>query len=75
MLPELCEAIEASPSGQMSYLVTAFGKPFTAAGFGNRFREWCNDAGLTHCSAHGLRKARATIAADNGATVHQLIAI
>ena len=75
VLPELRAAIDASPAGQMVYLVTAFNKPFTAAGFGNRFRDWCNAAGLNHCSAHGLRKAGATIAADNGATVHQLMAI
>ncbi len=75
MLPELQVAIDASPSGQMIYLVTAYNKPFTAAGFGNRFRDWCDEAGLNHCSAHGLRKAGATIAADNGATVHQLMAI
>lgn len=75
ILPELREAIDACPSGQMVYLVTAFNKPFTAAGFGNRFRDWCDEAGLNHCSAHGLRKAGATIAADNGATVHQLMSI
>ncbi|MCF1461164.1 phage integrase family protein [Agrobacterium vitis] len=33
------------------------------------------EAGLTHCSAHGLRKAGATIAAENGATEEQLKAI
>jgi integrase len=66
---------DAAPSGQMVYLVTAFNKPFSAAGFGNQFRDWCNEAGLNHCSAHGLRKAGTTIAADNGATVHQLMAI
>lgn len=75
ILPQLREVIDASPSGQMVYLVTAFNKPFTAAGFGNRFRDWCDEAGLNHCSAHGLRKAGATIAADNGATVHQLMSI
>lgn len=30
---------------------------------------------LTHCSARGLRKAGAPIAAENGATEHQLMAI
>jgi hypothetical protein len=30
---------------------------------------------MRHCSAHGLRKAGATIAAENGATEHQLMAI
>lgn len=75
ILPELAAIIEATPSGHMTYLVTEFGKPFTAAGFGNKFRDWCNQAGLPHCSAHGLRKAGATLAADNGATEHQLMAI
>jgi hypothetical protein len=30
---------------------------------------------LPHCSSHGLRKAGATIAAENGATAHQLMAM
>ena len=32
-------------------------------------------AGLELCTAHGLRKAGATIAAENGATEQQLMAI
>ena len=35
--------------------------------FGNKFREWCDEAGLRHCSAHGLRKAAATRLAEHGA--------
>ena len=50
-------------------------RPFTDAGFGNKFRQWRNEAGLRHCSAHGLRKAGATLAAHNGATTKQLMAI
>ena len=46
-----------------------------AVEFGNWFRWRCNEAGLPHCSAHGLRKCGATIAANNGATEHQLMAI
>jgi integrase len=75
ILPQLRAELDASPSGHLAYLVTAFGKPFTANGFGNWFRERCDEAGLPHCSAHGLRKAGATIAADNGATEYQLMAI
>lgn len=33
------------------------------------------DEALPQCSAHGLRKAGVTIAADHGATEHQLMAI
>ena len=59
VLPQLQEAIDATPSGNLTFLVTKFGKPFTAAGFGNWFRRRCDEAGLPHRSAHGLRKAGA----------------
>lgn len=75
ILPELQSMIDATPTGDMTYLVTAFGRPFADAGFGNKMRAWCDAAGLPQCSAHGLRKAGATIAAENGATVHQLMSI
>ena len=75
ILPELQEIIDATPSGNMTYLVTAHGRPFTSNGFGNRFRKWCDEAGLHGCAAHGLRKAGAAIAAQNGASPHQLNSI
>ena len=46
LLPELEEIIAASPHGDLTFLVTAFGKPFTSAGFGNWFRDRCNEAGF-----------------------------
>ncbi len=56
--PPLADILAATATvGLNTFLVTSFGKPFTAAGFGNKMREWCNEAGLPHCSAHGLRKA------------------
>jgi len=55
--------------------VTTHGKPFTANGFGNWFRERCDDASLPHCTAHGLRKIGAVGAAENGATEQQMMAI
>jgi integrase len=75
ILAALQATIDESPCGDLTFLVTEFGKPFTEAGFGNKFREWCDQAGLPHCSAHGVRKAGATIAANNGATSRQLMAI
>jgi hypothetical protein len=50
--PDLAAIIEATPSNHLTFLVTAYGKPFSAAGFGNRFRQWCDLARLPHCSAH-----------------------
>jgi integrase len=75
ILPELADIIAQSPTGDLTYLVTEFGRPFSVAGFGNWFRERCNEAGLKHCSAHGLRKAGAVLAAERGATENQLMAI
>ena len=75
ILPVLQKIIDASPCGDLTFLVNEFGRPFTDAGFGNKFRDWCDQANLSRCSAHGLRKAGATVAANNGATAHQLMAI
>jgi integrase len=75
ILPALQAVIDATEIGHLTYLVTAFGKPFSDAGIGNWFRDRCDEAGLRHCSAHGLRKAGARIAADLGATDEQLMAL
>jgi integrase len=72
ILPDLQQTIDASPTGQLTFLVTEYGAPFSAAGFGNKFREWCNEAGLPQCSAHGLRKVCARRLADAGCTAHQI---
>ncbi|MEQ1407725.1 tyrosine-type recombinase/integrase [Neorhizobium sp. Rsf11] len=74
---QLRESIEATPTGDLAFLTTEKGKPFSsAASFGNWFAKQCKAAGLPdECRAHGLRKAGATIAADEGATAHELMAM
>jgi integrase len=74
VMPALQQAIDAMPaSDHLTFLVTAQGKPFSAAGFGNWFREICDAAGLPkRCTSHGLRKAAATRLADRGATTTEL---
>ena len=67
--PQLLAAIEAMPAtGIETFLVTDYGKPFSKAGFGNKMREWCDEAELPHCTAHGVRKAGARRAAQLGAS-------
>jgi integrase len=75
VMPALQDAIDAMPKGDhLTFLVTAQGKPFSAAGFGNWFREICNEAALPkRCTSHGLRKAAATYLANRGATTTQLM--
>jgi integrase len=74
--PELRQIIDATPADNMTFLVTEFGKPFTSAGFGNLFRDWCNVAGVPKgYSAHGLRKAACRRLAEAGCTEKQIAAI
>lgn len=74
--PRLREIIEATPTvGVKTFLVTHFGKPYTAAGFGNWFRELCDDAECFDISAHGGRKATARRLAEIGCSASQIAAI
>jgi integrase len=74
--PDLSRIIAASECGNLAFLMTTYGAPFTAAGFGNLFRHWCNEAGLPPaCSAHGLRKAACRRLAEAGCSAPQIAAI
>src|SRR5690606_11705195 len=75
MLPEVQAVIDATPTGDLAFLVNEYGQPFSIAGFGNKMRQWCDEAGLSHCSAHGLRKARAAGLASLGAGPHEIMAV
>ncbi|MCP4695546.1 MAG: tyrosine-type recombinase/integrase [Gammaproteobacteria bacterium] len=74
ILSELQRIIDASPTGDLTYLVTNFNKPFSANGFGWNFRKWCDEAGLPQCSAHGVRKASAARMAEQGCTDKEIMA-
>ena len=75
-LPEVARVVSATKlQGRETFLVTDYGKSFTAKGFGNWFGAKCRAAGLEDCSAHGLRKLGATRAAEGGATHFQLMAL
>lgn len=73
--PELSAILAETPADNMTFLMTAQGKPFSAAGFGNWFSAAARAAGLQACSAHGLRKAAARRLAEAGCTHKQIAAI
>jgi integrase len=74
--PKLREIIDATnPIGHQTFLVTSFGKPYKAAGFGNWFRELCDEAGCPDISAHGGRKATARRLAEIGCSASQIASI
>jgi integrase len=72
LLIKLVEPLEKAiasverPKDAEAFLLTSHGKPYTNAGFGNKMREWCDQAGLPHCTAHGLRKAMMRRLAERG---------
>src|SRR5262249_55517306 len=70
--PELAAVIAARPSGHLTFLTTRFGRPFEGSGFSHWFRDACDQAGLPHCSSHGLRKAAARRLAEAGCTAHEI---
>lgn len=74
LLDILAATIAASPTGDLTFLCTARGTPFVKESFGNWFKDACVAAGVPG-SAHGLRKAGATRAAERGASERQLQSI
>jgi integrase len=72
--PELCEAIDAAPSGCLAFLARD-GVPFTAESLGKWFRAQCDKAGLPRLSFHGLRKAVARRIADAEGSAHEIMSV
>jgi integrase len=74
--PALQAVLDATPSEHLTFLTTAYGKPFTAAGFSFWFRARCDAAGLPkHCAAHGLRKAACRRLAEAGCSANVIASI
>lgn len=76
MHPELGAVLQALSKDQLTFLTTQYGKPFkNSAAFGNRFRQWCDAAGLPNRSAHGLRKSAAVRLVEAGCSSKEVAAI
>jgi len=66
--PELAETLAAGPIGDLTYIISGNGSPFTNKGaFGNAFTTAAKAAGVRG-SAHGVRKLAATRDANAGAS-------
>jgi integrase len=75
ILKPLAASLKVGPIGGTSFNAGRYGLPYTARGLGKAFLKACRAAGLVNRTAHGLRKAAATRAAENGATDKELDAI
>jgi integrase/recombinase XerD len=87
IIPELQAALDAMPvrDTSLAFLLNDYGKPFkSAAAFGNKFADWCVQAGLEPvlCAdgrtrsyrAHGLRKTACKALAHAGCTAPEIMA-
>jgi len=75
LLPPLAASIAATEVGDLVFLKNRHGRPWATNSFGYWFADCCVEAGIMEGRAHGLRKAGATIAANNGATPFELTAM
>jgi integrase len=78
ILPELKEVLDEVQSRRIgpAFIMSAWGKPRTEAGFTNWFHDLRKRAGLPEgLTPHGLRKAFCRVAAEAGMTPHQIMAI
>ena len=76
VVPELQAVLDTLSRDHLTFIATASGGPFSAAGIGNWFRGAIRAAGLSDkLSMHGLRKAAARRLAEAGCTTHEIASI
>ncbi|WP_411351205.1 tyrosine-type recombinase/integrase [Leisingera aquaemixtae] len=71
----LMEELARLPSDQ--FMLISHGrayKPYKPETLGNWFKDRVREAGLPHCSLHGIRKGQATAIAEHGGTENELMA-
>jgi len=73
ILPEMQTIIDAAKNE--TFIHQENGKPYAPESLGNMMQRWFAEAGLPHCSAHGIRKYSATNFANHGVSAHQLMAV
>lgn len=73
--PDLAATLDALPRDAFTFLQTERGASRSPNGLGNLMREWCDEAGLSDCTAHGLRKAIARRLAEAGASANEIAAV
>jgi len=76
ILPPLLASMKAQKIVGETYLLTEHGQPFASReALANRFRKWCEQAGVKGRSPHGIRKAAGHLMALAGATQYEIMAV
>lgn len=72
--PELKKEL-ALHTGELMFILTEYGKPFSTKGFQQWFSKIVRRVGIENRSGHGLRKVAAQNLADAGCSAHEIMAI
>lgn len=72
---DLLALADTMPAGQITFILTEYGKPYTEGGFTNWFGECARKAGLENRTPHGLRKAVGRRLAEAGCSEKQIAAV
>ncbi len=76
LLQPLKDATRAPTVQGTTYVLGRGGKPFASGdSMSAMFKRWCQDAGLVHLSAHGVRKGLAELLAELGCSQYEIMAI
>lgn len=76
LLAPMREATRAPTVQGRTYVLGRGGKPFASGdSMSAMFKRWCQDAGLPHLSAHGVRKGLAELLAELGCSQYTIMAI
>lgn len=67
--------VDQVPETQLTFILTDYGKPFSAAGFSIWLKKMAAQAGVPDRSPHGLRKAAGRRLAEAGCSAKQIMAI
>jgi len=75
IVDELRAVLDASPTGDMAYLVSTHSTPYTGESFGNWFSDVVNAVGLPSIPLHRLRKRFAAEQAEAQSTTKEIMAL
>lgn len=73
--PYLAETLAHLPPDAFTFLQTENGLSRSVKGLGSSMRKWCDKAGLSLCSSHGLRKAICRRIAEANGTAFEIMAV
>lgn len=75
ILNVLAEEIALAPKDALAYILTRQGKTYSQKGYNTWINDLIRDAGVVGKTSHGIRAGAATMAANKGATDHQLMSM